>query len=85
MMFATGLTVGYKPSGKGKCWYQKGFLDFETDFRFGKVDPLPGIGTSNRQCFCCSYEPLLLSVSRAMTVTEPISYCYNHTLQDCDG
>merc|ERR1712060_371940 len=52
MMLATGLIVGYKRSGNGKCWYQKGFLDFDTRVPFGKVDPLPGIGTLNRQCFC---------------------------------
>jgi hypothetical protein len=55
-MIGTGLAVGYKTSGVGKCWYSKGFLDFETGERFGKTDPLPGIGAKNRQCFCRTYE-----------------------------
>ena len=57
MMIGTGLAVGYKPSGTGKCWYKKGFLDLETNEAFGETDPLPGIGDDNRQCFCRIYEP----------------------------
>ena len=54
MMVATGLTVGYKPAdtAAGKCWFSKGFLDLSTHQPFGKTDPLPGIGSENRQCFC---------------------------------
>ena len=57
MMIATGLAVGYKPSGTGRCWYQKGFLDIDSNVAFGEDDPLVGIGTLHRQCFCRSYEP----------------------------
>ena len=57
MMVATGLSVGYKPSGIGKCWFKKGFLDLHTGVAFGAIDPLPGIGSTNRQCFCRIFKP----------------------------
>ena len=39
MMIATGLAVGYKPSGVGKCWYEKGFLDLKNALRFEQLAP----------------------------------------------
>ena len=63
-MVATGLAVGYKQAGAGKCWFSKGFLDLDTNQPFGSVDPLPGIGSTNRQCFCRTYEPPVLGAEQ---------------------
>jgi hypothetical protein len=55
MMIGTGLAVGYKPDGAGKCWFSKGFRDLDNNQPFGAVDPLTGIGPTNRQCFCRTF------------------------------